>query len=86
MLKIWNSSIPCQVLKIYYKMQKVTENDNFINFPALETGLGNEEQMSNSHQLLYSMYIFYKEKFQKVVLGGGGGGGGVGGEFLRGRF
>ena len=27
--------------------------------------------MSNSHQLLYSMYIFYKEKFQKVVLGGG---------------
>ena len=43
-------------------MEKITKNGNF---QALETGLGNKEQLSNFYQLPYSMYFFYKEKIHK---------------------
>ena len=49
----------------------MAENDNFQSFfftlSALETGFDKKDQLSHFQQLLYCMYIFYKEKSNKVI-------------------
>ena len=65
--KIWGSSISSQVLKNYYKMQKVTGNDNFQSFFIIFKPSKLVLTTRNNSYIFtkFSVYIFYKEKFTK---------------------
>ena len=67
--KIWDSSIPSQVLKIYWKVQNVAENDSFQSFSFIFKPLKLVWAMKNNCQIFNScsnLCIFStRKKFTK---------------------